>query len=97
MHESIEHAIDDMQVREGIELRNKAQAMVRGTRKALELSDLPADQTWSIKQGIKKIDKLLKAGAPSEELNAAVEDVSKLTAQVADDIIGSAVKKALSE
>ncbi len=95
MAESIEHAHEDMAEREAVELRNMATAMVQGTTKALALADLPPDQTYSIKQGVKKLAKLLDADAGFEELKAATEELSGLTSQVADDVISSAVTKAL--
>jgi len=97
MADSIEHAQEDMADREAVELHNKAQAMVKGTAKALAMADLPPDQTYTIKQGVKKLGKLLDAKAGFEELKAATEELSALTAQVADDVISSAVAKALRE
>ena len=52
MLESIDNAGEDMQAREIVELRNKATAMVQGAQKALELSDLPPDQTYSVVKGV---------------------------------------------
>jgi molecular chaperone DnaK (HSP70) len=98
MRASIDHAIEDMEAREAIELRNKAAAMVHGTRRALELSDLPPDQTYAVKKATNKVDRLLAADdTPTDELKRAVEDLSRRTAQIADDVIGSAVQKALTE
>lgn len=50
MFESIEHAHADILARESIDLRNKAQSMVKGTKKALEQSDLPPDQTFAVQK-----------------------------------------------
>jgi Fe-S protein assembly chaperone HscA len=97
MQESIDHAIEDMGAREAIELRNKARAMVHGTRRALELSDLPPDQTYAVQKATKRVARLLDAEAPLDELRPAVDELSKRTAQIADDVIGSAVKKALTD
>ena len=97
MRESIDHAHDDMAEREAIELRNKAQAMVAGTLRALELSDLPPDQTWTIQKAAKRLGGLLDERGAIDEIRAAVEDLSRLTANVADDVISSAVHKALTE
>ncbi|MBK8976768.1 MAG: Fe-S protein assembly chaperone HscA [Planctomycetes bacterium] len=96
MRESIEHAIDDMHEREAIELRNKAQAMVRGTRAALDLADLPPDQTWTIRKAAQRVATLLAANGSTDALRAAVDELSKRTAQVADDVVGAAVRKALA-
>ncbi|MEE2886314.1 MAG: hypothetical protein VX951_02670, partial [Planctomycetota bacterium] len=78
-------------------LRNKAKAMVVGTRKALELSDLPPDQTFGIKRATRKLEQLQRDDAPIDEIHTATEELSKLTAQIADDVISSAVKKSLIE
>ena len=71
--------------------------MVRGTRKALQLSDLPPDQTFTIKRGVKKLDQLLENGADTKDIHDATEALSRLTAQIADDVISSAVRKSLTE
>jgi Fe-S protein assembly chaperone HscA len=97
MADSIEHAVDDMTARELVELRNKGLAMVRGTRRALELSDLPPDQTYGTKKAAARLERLLAADAGADELRPAIEELSRLTAQIADDVIGSAVKKALGD
>ncbi len=97
MLESIEHAQEDYAAREAIDLRNKAQAMVTGTKKALELSDLPPDQTFAVQKANKRLEKLLAAGAPPVDLKQASEELSRLTATIADDVISSAVTKALQQ
>ena len=103
MLDSIENAEEDMKAREAIDIRNKADAMVQGTRKALEMSDLPPDQTFTIKHAVKKLDKLLQAEGSEDgdentaAIKAATEELSRLTAQIADDVISSAVKKSLTE
>jgi molecular chaperone DnaK (HSP70) len=96
MIDSIENAEEDMAAREAIDLRNKAEAIVKGTRKALQLSDLPPDQTFSIKRAVKKLDELLEDGAETADIHEATEELSRLTAQVADDVISSAVRKSLT-
>ncbi|MBI5850785.1 MAG: Hsp70 family protein [Planctomycetes bacterium] len=97
MSAAIEHARDDMAARELVELRNKGLAMVHGTRRALELADLPPDEVYSVKKAVAHLDRVLAAGAPVDELRAATDALSRLTAQIADDVIGSAVKKALGD
>ncbi|MCA8941365.1 MAG: molecular chaperone DnaK [Planctomycetes bacterium] len=98
MEDSIEHAFDDMSARELVELRNKAQAMVTGTTKALELSDLPADRTYSIKRATKQLAAALESDPDdTQKLRTLVDELSALTAQIADDVISSAVKKSLSD
>ena len=44
-----------------------------------------------------EIEELLESGGEVADLNRAVDDLSKLTAQIADDVMTSAVKKALSD
>ncbi len=95
MLDSIEHAQEDMLARDEVDLRNKAMAMVKGTNKALEMSDLPPDQTYSIRKSVKKLAKLLEEKADLAAVKESTETLSKLTAQVADDVISSAVAKAL--
>jgi molecular chaperone DnaK (HSP70) len=97
MLESIEHAQTDYAQREAIELRNKAQAMVAGTRKALQLAELPPDQTFAVHKALRRLDQLLAASGDPAALKAATDELSKLTATIADDVIGAAVQKALAE
>ncbi|MCC6669672.1 MAG: Fe-S protein assembly chaperone HscA [Planctomycetes bacterium] len=105
MAESIAMAESDMAARESVELRNKAAAMVRGTRRALELAgSLPPDQVYSIKKALRQVEQELDAHpGPALPLDAVpglrekVEELSRRTAQVADDVIGAAVKRALLE
>ncbi|MBL8751713.1 MAG: Fe-S protein assembly chaperone HscA [Planctomycetes bacterium] len=97
MLDSIEHAQTDYVAREAIDVRNKAEAMVRGTQKALALSDLPPDQTYAVQKAVKALAKHLVAGADTATLKAACDELGKLTATIADDVISSAVTKALRE
>jgi hypothetical protein len=69
--------------------------MARGTRAALAMAELPPDQTWTIKQAIKAVEKAL-AGSDANALRAAVDALSKATAQIADDVISAAVRKSLA-
>jgi molecular chaperone DnaK len=96
MNDSIEHAVEDMTARESIEVRNKAQAMVVGTRKALALAELDPDQTYEIKQATKALEKALaRDDTPVADLKRLVDDLSKRTATIADDIVSAAATKAL--
>ncbi|MCR9248321.1 MAG: Fe-S protein assembly chaperone HscA [bacterium] len=97
MLESLEHAQDDFLAREAIEQRQKAEAMVRGTRQALELAELPPDQIYSVHKAVKALDRLLADNADAKALNAGCEELTKVTATIADDVISSAVTKALRE
>jgi molecular chaperone DnaK (HSP70) len=97
MVDSIEHAQEDVAAREAIDLGNKARAMVAGTRRALELADLPPDQTFAVQKAVRALDKLLAAGADTAALRQATDELGKLTSTIADDVISSAVQKALAE
>ena len=95
MLDSIEHAQQDYVAREAIDTRNKAEAMVRGTQKALQLAELPPDQTYAVQKATKALQKLLAANADAAALKAGCDELTKLTATIADDVISSAVTKAL--
>jgi len=97
MLDSIEHAQSDYAAREAIELRTKAAAMVRGTQKALALAELPPDQTYAVHKAVKALDKLLLAAADAAALKAGCDELTKVTATIADDVISSAVTRALRE
>ena len=97
MFESIENAQADYVAREAIDVRNKAEAMVRGTQKALAMAELPPDQTYAVQKAVKALAKLLVQNADATVLKQACDDLSKLTASIADDVISSAVTKALRE
>ncbi|MCA8948835.1 MAG: Fe-S protein assembly chaperone HscA [Planctomycetes bacterium] len=95
MLDSLEHAQADFRAREAIEQRGKAEAMVRGTRRALELAELPPDQTYAVHKAVKALDRLLTDDADADALRAGCEELTKLTSTIADDVISSAVTKAL--
>lgn len=97
MLDSIEHAQDDYIAREAIEARAKAEAMVTGTKKAMKLADLPPDQTFAVHKAVKALQKLLDADADAAALKKGSEDLTSVTATIADDVISSAVTKALKE
>jgi len=97
MQDSIENAAADWHAREAIDVRNKAEAMVRGTRAALQLAELPPDQSFVVHKSVKALARLLADGAPTEALKAACDELSKATATIADEVISSAVTKALRE
>ncbi len=94
---SIEHAQADFVAREAIEVKNKAEAMVRGTQKVLQMAELPPDQSYAVQKACKALGKLLAANADAALLKAGCEELTKVTATIADDVISSAVTKALRE
>ncbi|MCB9885087.1 MAG: Fe-S protein assembly chaperone HscA [Planctomycetes bacterium] len=97
MLDSIENAQSDYVAREQIDLRNKAEAMVRGTEKALAMSELPPDQTYAVQKALKALARLLAANADAAALKHGCDELTKVTATIADDVISSAVTKALRE
>ncbi|MFM1871008.1 MAG: Chaperone protein DnaK [Planctomycetota bacterium] len=98
MLDSIEHAQSDYVARERIDLRNKAEAMVRGTQKAMQMAELPPDQTYAVHKALKALQKLLAAtDTEAAALKHGCDELTKVTATIADDVISSAVAKALRE
>jgi molecular chaperone DnaK (HSP70) len=97
MQESIEHAHADVAAREGIDVRNKAEAMVRGTQKAMQLAELPPDQAYAVQKAVKVLAKLLVQNADAKTLKNGCDELTKVTATIADDVISSAVTRALRE
>jgi molecular chaperone DnaK (HSP70) len=96
MHDSIEHAEQDMHAREAIELANKARRWCSATAKALAAAgELPPDQTYTVKKALKRVEKLLAAVRPARGAQGRVDELSQATTAIADDLIGAAVKKAL--
>ena len=97
MLDSIENAQHDYLAREAIDVRIKAEAMVRGTQKALAMAELPPDQTYAVQKACKALGKLLANGAEAAALKQGCDDLTKVTATIADDVISAAVAKALRE
>ncbi|MEC8651116.1 MAG: Fe-S protein assembly chaperone HscA [Planctomycetota bacterium] len=97
MLESIEHAQDDYIAREAIESKGKAEAMIRGTKKALQMAELPPDQTFAVHKAVKALQKLLDQDAAPDVIKAGCDDLTKVTATIADDVISASVTKALKE
>ncbi len=97
MLDSIEHAQADYLAREAVDVRNKATAMVRGTQKALQMAELAPDQTYPVQKAVRALEKLLAANADAAAIKAGCDDLTKVTATIADDVISSAVTKALRD
>jgi molecular chaperone DnaK (HSP70) len=98
--ESIEKAGEDMGAREAIDLRNKAEAVLKGTEAAMKAGGegLPPEQAYSLKKAISRVKKALGPNEKEQEtqsLHHALEELSSLTGQLADDLISTAVSKAL--
>ncbi len=96
IRDSIEQAQHDIVAREALDVRNKAKAVVRGTREALERGGdgLAPEQAYSIKKGLAKVERLLE-GDDVPALDAALESLSSMTMLLADDLIGAAIRNAL--
>jgi molecular chaperone DnaK len=96
VRESIEKAGEDFMARELLELKNKAGAVIRGTKVALEEGGdaLAPEQSYAVQKALKKVEKALEAGE-GPALQQALDRLSSLTMQLADDMIGAAVAKAL--
>jgi Fe-S protein assembly chaperone HscA len=97
MLDSIENAQEDYLAREAIEARAKAEAMIRGTSKALAMAELPPDQTFAVHKAVKALQKLLDADAEPDAIKTGCDELTKVTATIADDVISAAVTKALKE
>ena len=61
------------------------------------LAELPPDQTYAVQKALKQLDRLLQTGAGPQELRAITDELGKLTGGIADDVISSAITKALRQ
>ncbi len=98
--ESIEHAGEDMAAREAVDLRTKAESVLRGAKAALAEGGegLAPEQAYALRKALTRLEKLCALENPStEDLREALDRLSGLTGQLADDLIGAAVTKALRE
>ncbi len=100
VHESINKAGEDMSAREAIDLRNKAEGVLKGTEAAMKAGGkgLPPEQVYSLKKAISRVKKALGNNEREQNtlaLHQALEELSSLTGQLADDLISSAVSTAL--
>ena len=50
-----------------------------------------------MQKGVRELEKLLAADADAAALKAAADELSRRTAVIADDVISTAVRKALQE
>ncbi len=95
--ESIDKAQEDILAREALDMHNKAEAIVRGTEEALAHGSegLAPEQAYSIKKALARV-KGLQHGEDLPALHTALEELSSMTMQLADDLIGAAVRKAIA-
>ena len=69
---------------------------VRHPRK--RLAELPPDQTFAVHKAVKALQKALDDDtADTAAIKVRSEDLTRVTATIADDVISSAVTKALGE
>jgi len=95
--ESIEKAGEDFVAREALELRNKARALIQGTQQVLASGGdeaLAPEQSYAVKKALKKLESLAD-GEDVAALHSAVDRLGSLTMQLADEMIGASVRKAL--
>ncbi|MCA8966488.1 MAG: hypothetical protein KDC48_16525, partial [Planctomycetes bacterium] len=57
----------------------------------------PPDQTYAVQKALKALARLLAANADAAALKHGCDELTKVTATIADDVISSAVTKALRE
>ena len=99
VRDSIEHAAHDMDNREALECRNKAVAVLRGIKAVLASggsAGLAVEQAYAIKKAIGRLEKALGA-EDLPTLKSALDLLSSLTMQVADDMISASVRKELQD
>jgi chaperone protein DnaK len=93
---SIAHAHDDFAARELVELRNKANNLVQGTRRVLRMPEMPFTdaQRSELAADIDALEALAR-GEDVAALKAASEAFGHKTQGLADDVIGAAIKAEL--
>ncbi len=97
VRESIVHAHQDFAARELVELRNKADALVRGTRRVLDLPELPVPEATRAELEADLVAlQALAAGDDLPALKAACQSFGDKTQTLADDYIGAAIKVELN-
>ncbi len=97
IRDSIVHARDDFAARELVELRNKANNLVQGTRRVLAMPEMPfrPEQRAALGQGLDELARLA-AGTDVPALKAACERFGQQTQELADSVIGEAIKAELN-
>ncbi len=96
--ESIVHAHEDFANRELVELRNKANNLVYGTTRVLDMPEMPFtdEQRTDLNADIQNLKKLV-GGDDIEALKAACDAFGEKTQALADNVIGEAIKAELSK
>ncbi|MBI1918145.1 MAG: Fe-S protein assembly chaperone HscA [Planctomycetes bacterium] len=94
--ESIEHARADFSARRLIELRNKADAEVRHTEKALatQAANLPAEQRQRVEAAVTRTRQAI-AGDDVDRLQEAVDELASATAPLAEMMMNAVVRATL--
>jgi molecular chaperone DnaK (HSP70) len=96
IRESIVNARDDFAARELVELRNKANNLVQGTRRVLAMPELPFSdaQRAELEGDIAGLEALAR-GEDVAALKSACDAFGGRTQALADDVIGAAIKAEL--
>jgi Fe-S protein assembly chaperone HscA len=94
--ESIEHARDDFSARRLIELRNKAEAEVRHTEKALaaQAASLSAEQWQRVAAAVTRTRQAI-TGDDVDRLQEAVDELASATAPLAELMMNAVVRSTL--
>jgi len=97
MKDSIVHAQEDFAARDLIEMRNKANNLIQGTRRVLEMPEMPFsdEQRSDLEADIAALETLV-AGDDAEAIKKACDAFGEKTHGLADDVIGAAIKAELS-
>lgn len=96
VRDSIVHAHDDFAERELVELRAKAGNLVQGTLRVLKMPEMPFsdEQRADLEADITRLQALVQ-GDDVPALKTACDEFGAKTQQLADDVIGSAIKAEL--
>ena len=96
--DSVEHARDDFQARRFIELKNKADADLRHTRKALaqEGVELSPEQRERIDAAIGAVGQAM-AGSEGDRLQQALDELNQATLPLAEQLMNAVVKATLRD
>ena len=94
--DSILNAQADFKARDLVEMRNKAHNLVQGTRRVLGMPEMPFTpaQRAELEADIARLEQL-QQGEDVAALKAAADAFGHKTQQLADDVIGAAIKAEL--
>jgi Fe-S protein assembly chaperone HscA len=97
IRDSIVNARQDFAARELVEIRNKASNLVQGTRRVLDMPEMPFtdEQRRELEADIERLEALAR-GENVAELKQAAEAFGHKTQELADEVIGAAIKAELN-